>query len=70
MVCPNCGSGDIEMVNKKTAPHYENEEYVCLECECEWNWTMQREITKQGKDPYDDNEVASHPKPLEVASSQ
>ena len=49
MTCPNCGSDNIEMVSKNTdgQGYYEEEDYVCYECNCEWTWTMTKEITNQ-----------------------
>lgn len=52
MVCPDCGSTNIDMTNKKTdgQGYYEEEEYVCNDCGCEWEWTMEKTITKRGKE--------------------
>lgn len=50
MVCPECSSSNIEMVNKQTdgQGYYEKEEYTCFDCGCEYEWSMEKTITKHG----------------------
>ena len=51
MVCPECHSSNIELVQKTDygQDYYEHEEYTCLDCGCEWEWEMTKQITKHGK---------------------
>jgi len=51
MVCPNCGSLNIEITNHQTdgQGYYELETYNCNDCDCEWEWKMEKNITKKGK---------------------
>jgi len=57
MGCPNCHNEDVEMERKNDDGQgfYEEEDYVCNKCGCEWTWKMEKEITKQGKN-IDENE--------------
>lgn len=50
MVCSNCRSDNIEMINKKTdgQGYLEEEDYICYKCGEEWTWKMEKEITKKG----------------------
>jgi len=52
MVCPCCGSLDIDRVNVKDdgQGYWQKEEYICYECDCEWEWKMIKTITKKGKE--------------------
>jgi len=58
MSCSNCHSEDIEMSNEKTdgQGYFESEDYVCNSCGEEWTWTMEKEITKHGKEIDEDEE--------------
>lgn len=49
--CPECHSDNIEMVRKADdgQGYWESEDYVCLKCNCEWTWEMNKIITKHGK---------------------
>ncbi|HUL37928.1 MAG TPA: hypothetical protein VLW47_09590 [Thermodesulfobacteriota bacterium] len=42
--CPNCRGGNVELVNQMDDEegYWSREEYLCNECECEWDWTYKR----------------------------
>jgi transposase-like protein len=43
-VCPSCHSDNTELVNQidDGEGYWKKEEYVCNDCDCEWDWTYQR----------------------------
>lgn len=43
-VCPNCHGNNVELVNQIGDEEglWEKEEYLCYDCDCEWDWTHQR----------------------------
>lgn len=51
MSCPNCGNEDITLERQTNdgQGYQEHEEYSCSKCGCEWEWDMNKTITKQGK---------------------
>jgi len=42
--CPNCQGGHVELVNQidDEEGYWRREEYLCYDCDCEWDWTYQR----------------------------
>lgn len=50
MPCPQCHSSNTDMTHKQTdgQGYSECEDYVCNDCECEWEWAMEMTILKQG----------------------
>ena len=51
MACPECGNIHVDMVKQDTPDQGSTqlEQYECDECGCEWEWNMERTITKHGK---------------------
>ena len=50
--CPECGSRDLDLVKQDTnSEDIETEQYICNECECEFEWEMRRSIIEHGKVP-------------------
>ena len=43
-ICPSCHSDNTELVNQINDGEgdWKKEEYVCYDCDCEWDWTYQR----------------------------
>lgn len=49
--CPTCGGGNIELVKQTddgNQKYFETEEYVCLDCDAEWEWELRLSILKEG----------------------
>jgi hypothetical protein len=42
--CPNCHGSNVELVSQKKDQegYWRKEEYLCYDCDCEWDWTYQR----------------------------
>jgi hypothetical protein len=42
--CPSCYGDHTELVNQieDEEGYWEKEAYVCYDCDCEWDWTVQR----------------------------
>lgn len=43
-ICPSCHGDHTELVNQIGDEEglWEKEEYLCYDCDCEWDWTHQR----------------------------
>ena len=49
--CPDCSSGDIELVKQTDDGNqkwFQTEEYSCNECGCEWEWEIKLNILEHG----------------------
>ena len=46
MTCPNCHGTDIELINQmEVEVNYSIiKQYLCHDCDCEWDWTLQRQF--------------------------
>jgi len=46
MTCPNCQGNNIELINQINieTEYCKIEEYFCHDCDCEWDWTFQRQF--------------------------
>jgi len=44
MTCPNCNGNRVEMLNQiiDEEGSWKREEYLCWDCESEWDWTYDR----------------------------
>ena len=42
--CPICQGGYVELVNQVNDEegYWRKEEYLCHDCDCEWEWTYRR----------------------------
>ncbi len=42
--CPNCHGDKVELVNQidDGEGYWKKEEYLCYDCDCEWDWTYER----------------------------
>lgn len=51
-MCPECGSRDVELMSSGDdgQGYYEEQDYVCERCGCEWTWTMTKKVTKHGRE--------------------
>jgi hypothetical protein len=43
-ICPSCHGDHTELVNQMDDEEglWKKEEYLCYDCDCEWDWTHQR----------------------------
>jgi hypothetical protein len=43
-LCPSCGGGHAELVSQigDEEGYWRREEYICHDCDCEWDWTHER----------------------------
>ncbi len=43
-LCPSCGGGHTDLVSQIEDEEgcWRKEEYLCHDCDCEWEWTYQR----------------------------
>jgi len=43
-LCPSCRGMNVERVNQvdDEEGYWKIEEYLCKDCDCEWDWTYQR----------------------------
>jgi len=50
IACPNCNGNNIELLNQIVIErdYFKAEEFLCYDCDCEWDWTFQRSLF--GKD--------------------
>jgi hypothetical protein len=46
MACPNCNGNNIELIHQINIEKDDCkiEEYFCHDCDCEWDWTFQRQF--------------------------
>jgi len=43
VTCPICQGKNIELIHESSEEGYwKKEEYLCVDCDCEWEWTFQR----------------------------
>ena len=45
MPCPICLGNNVVLINQiidKYDEYWKKEEYLCYDCDCEWDWTFQR----------------------------
>jgi len=43
--CPICCGDNVELVNQINEEGFSRkEEYLCYDCDCEWDWTYQRSL--------------------------
>ena len=43
--CPNCLGDNVELVNQINEEGVSKiEEYLCYDCDCEWEWTYRRPL--------------------------
>jgi len=52
MPCPECNASQVNLIKQDTPDQGDAvfEEYECDECECCWEWKMERIITHHGKE--------------------
>ncbi len=47
VTCPVCYGENIELVNESSEKGFwKKEEYLCYDCDCEWDWTFQRRFLR------------------------
>ena len=46
MTCPNCHGNNVELIShvEIEVDYCRMEEYLCHDCDCEWDWTFKRQF--------------------------